>query len=351
MNDDILNIFYSEVIPEASTGRVDCYFYRNVLFNTNIDNNLIKSNKYENVLKPTLMIKNKTEFDKALVQYVETAQKIYHKYPDDDITFKDYLKEIMTTVWSNATVEDFNNPIAFLKRRIKIINDDNFNYQNHKIGTIFNQDIFVTRKIESVLKETPYALEFKIGDNSLPLIRYGIADNTAFIYAIQNESGQIDKKLSRNLYKLKSGFNEDGESYDNINDFENLTGVTPSFLASLTLALGLFNKEGITNLEAISYLPVRLNGKVILKELKQKKTDNLDIAELNEKIETQMRNETDKFTRHFRRLQAQFTGLEVTSLPMDVDTSMHLKLGDGTFSNDELAALYYPKLSSSNQKR
>lgn len=349
MNDYILNIFYNEVIPEAATGRVDCYFYRNVLFNSNIEDNLIKSNKYENVLKPTLMIKDKTEFDKILIQYVETAQKIYHKYPDDDVTFKDYLKEIMTTIWSNATVEDFNNPITFLKRRIKFINDDKLDYQNYKIGTIFNQDILISRKIESVLKETPYALELKIGDNILPLVRYGIANNIAFIYAVQNEAGEIDKKLSRNLYKLKSGFIEDGESHDNINDFENLTGITPSFLASLTLALGLFNKEKITNVEAISYLPVRLNGKVILNELKQKNV-GINIAELNEKIETQMRNETDKFIRHFRRLQAQFTGLEITALPMDFDTSLHFKLKDGTFSNSQLASLYYTNLSNTTKK-
>ena len=223
MSGEILDIFYNEVVPEASTGRVDCYFYRNVLFNTSITNNLITSNKYENILKPTLMIKNKNEFDNELIRYVETAQKIYHKYPDDEITTKDYLKEIMTTIWSNATVEDFNNPIDFLKRRTKMINDDNFNYQNYKIGNIFNQDIFVTRKTESILKETPYALEFKIGDNNLPLVRYGIAYNTVFIYAIQNEAGSIDKKLSRNLYKLKAGFVEEWQSHDNINDFDNLT--------------------------------------------------------------------------------------------------------------------------------
>ncbi len=74
----------------------------------------------------------------------------------------------MTTIWSNATVEDFNNPIDFLKKRIDMINDDNLDYDNHKIGNIFNQDILVTRKTKSILKETPYALEFKIGENILP---------------------------------------------------------------------------------------------------------------------------------------------------------------------------------------
>lgn len=54
----------------------------------------------------------------------------------------------------------------------------------------------------------------------------------------------------------------------------------------------------------------------------------------------QIRNETDKFIRHFRRLSAQFTGLEITCMPMEVDTNLHCHLTDGTFSNNELEQLF-----------
>ena len=84
--------------------------------------------------------------------------------------------------------------------------------------------------------------------------------------------------------------------------------------------------------------------------MKQRKTNDLNVEELNAKIEAQMRNETDKFIRHFRRLQAQFTGLEITALPMDFDTSMHLKLNDGTFSNINLETLYFSYQANFNKK-
>lgn len=340
MNLDCIEIFYNEIIPEAAIGRVDCFFYRNVLFNTNIEGKLLSSTDFDATLKPTLIIKDKKEFDKKLLEYVTISRSFYEKYQDDDITEKDFLKEIMTVIWSNATVEDFTNPITFLDSRIKMINDQKLNYNNEILGEIFGQNIRVTRKKESILKETPYILEFKIGENVLPIIRYGIVDDTVYIYAIQNENSQIDKKLNRSLYKLKSGFDESGESKDNISDFENLTGITPSFMASLTLALGLFKSIEIDKIEAISYLPVRLNGKTIINDIKIKKNSTINLDELEEIKEMQIRNETDKFIRHFRRLSAQFTGLEITCMPMEVDTNLHCYLTDGTFSNNELEQLF-----------
>lgn len=343
MKINCLDIFYNEIIKEAAKGRVDCFFYRNVLFNTNIENNLIEESNYNITLKPTLMIKNKKKFDEKLLNYVLTASSFYKKY-EPDMEEKDYLKEIMTVIWSNATVEDFNNPDIFLEKRTKMIKDNCFDCENKKIGQIFNLDILMSRKKESILKETPYILEFKIGNNTMPVIRYGIVDEKVYIYAIQNENKtDLEKGLKRNLYKLKSGFNEELESHDNEKDFENLTGITPSFMASLTLALGQFNKVGLNDIEVIGYLPVRLNAKEILKEIKLSRNNELDINKLNENIEKETRNETDKFIRHFRRLEKQFTGLEITSLPMDFDTSLHLKLKDGSFSNNNLENLYYNK--------
>lgn len=34
---NILDIFYNEIINEASRGRVECFFYYNILFNTYIE--------------------------------------------------------------------------------------------------------------------------------------------------------------------------------------------------------------------------------------------------------------------------------------------------------------------------
>lgn len=68
MNLDCIEIFYNEIIPEAAIRRVDCFFYRNVLFNTNIEGKLLSSTDFDATLKPTLIIKDKKEFDKKLLE-------------------------------------------------------------------------------------------------------------------------------------------------------------------------------------------------------------------------------------------------------------------------------------------
>ena len=65
----ILDIFYNEIVNEAANGRVDAYFIYNTLFSTNIvDKEVIEAGvEYDNLMIPTLMIKDKDEFDKLLV--------------------------------------------------------------------------------------------------------------------------------------------------------------------------------------------------------------------------------------------------------------------------------------------
>ena len=36
MKDQILDIFYNKIVKEAQTGRVDCFFMMNMIFNLNV---------------------------------------------------------------------------------------------------------------------------------------------------------------------------------------------------------------------------------------------------------------------------------------------------------------------------
>ena len=56
---DVLDIFYNNIIPEATTGRINCLSYYNICFSTNI----VEENKIyscdidnDNLLIPTLII-------------------------------------------------------------------------------------------------------------------------------------------------------------------------------------------------------------------------------------------------------------------------------------------------------
>ena len=63
MNKDVLNVFYNEIIKEATTGRVDCGVMYNILFYTNLEDKKLIDGKpiVENLLIPRLRISNKLQ--------------------------------------------------------------------------------------------------------------------------------------------------------------------------------------------------------------------------------------------------------------------------------------------------
>ena len=79
MND--INVFYDEIINEASTGRVDCFFMMNLLFSTYIkeEEKVIEAKKNDNgrYLIPRLIIKDKGSFNKLLAEYLDLAKSKY----------------------------------------------------------------------------------------------------------------------------------------------------------------------------------------------------------------------------------------------------------------------------------
>jgi hypothetical protein len=80
MKVNVLDIFYNHIIPEASEGRIDCNFYYNMVFSTRIVENDVfvqANNLSDNLLIPTLLIKDKELFDRLLVEYVDLAMQFY----------------------------------------------------------------------------------------------------------------------------------------------------------------------------------------------------------------------------------------------------------------------------------
>ena len=83
MND--INVFYDEIINEASAGRVDCFFMMNLLFSTYIreENKTIEAKKNDDgrYLIPRLVIKNKESFNKLLTEFnpIELLRLNYEK--------------------------------------------------------------------------------------------------------------------------------------------------------------------------------------------------------------------------------------------------------------------------------
>ncbi len=244
---NVLDIFYNEVIKEAREGKVEAYFTYNILFNTLIDDKLINIENDINgrLLIPTLKIKNKKAFDELLTEYTLEAYKFYKSSKYEELDEHDYIKTILTLLWSNATSEDFENPLSFLKKRISFLNN-NINEEKNITSSLGN--INVSIKKDRVEQETPFYLNITINDNVMPMVRFGIFNNSVYIYAIQNvKEVDRDKKLNRQLYKVNDGIDLKKESDNNIIDYENLKGITPSALVSATIALSFFKDLGYDN--------------------------------------------------------------------------------------------------------
>lgn len=350
---NVLDIFYNEILDEAKNGRIDCGFIYNVIFNTiSPEKSFYVENSDNDLQIPTLYISNKQVFDELLIKYVEKCINLYDQsYYDNN---HDYIKAIITFLITNMSVEEFMDPIRYLNKRINFLDnipDDINNYSKFGDSSYLGEIEYMISS-EPLYEETPYSLKFKIGDSILPTVRFGIDNNKVYIYAIQNEhSSYLNKKINRTLYKINENFDTTDESFDNINDFENLTGISPSSVCAATLATAYFRNKGYSDILISSFLPVRYNAKVLStkkkleKEAKKNNYDDEQIEILTlEKEEENLniqRNISDKLVRTFRRIDNQFDSIDIISYPYDVDSFLHLTVNDKVYcSNPFLEDLY-----------
>ena len=235
----------------------------------------------------------------------------------------------------NATTEDFNNPIELLHKQIAFLDDTTFKEYDIPAtipldGDLKNTSLSISRNTQSIYLETPRALKLRIEDDEsmnnydLSEISYGIYNNTCYIYSMMNRSKKSDdsfyKKINRKLFKLNKNIydleSDEFKAYKNgENDYypENITDVSMPFIISLTSFINLLKYQGIDTIKVVTYLPLRYISR-------DKSNDDKD---RNDNIQ---RNATDKLIRTFRRVAYQIDGLDVISLPYDVDEYLTVKL-------------------------
>ena len=340
---DILKIFYESIVTEAMKGNVNVYVNYMVAFSTRlVEYNRIYKCKINNdeVLIPTLVIKNKQEFDRLLTEYVRKALKYY-----DDSNYLDEVKKygnknnpnmicrekyIMMQLLANATYEDFNNPVEFLKKRIDFL--DNYFYLSTFLGLV---EALGAKLKMMILKDTlnnEASSEFVVmaydSENVWfsPKVKFGISGETVYIYAIQNvkqEDNPLIKKINRKLYRVGEGFQPDDSE-------ENLKDITASFLVTLNMAINYFNSIGYHKIEVPSLLIVRRNAKMLLNKLKadKKNYSNEKLKEMNQEVDQLQSNLTNKLIRTFLRLGVHYNNIDINSLPYELDSSLHMDIHD-----------------------
>lgn len=346
----ILDVFYNQIIKEACSGRINCFLYFNMPFSTYIyETNELYSCEFpksNELLIPTLIIKNKKEFDKLLIEYTNLALNFYNdsNYPEEILNDKMYNEDkickekvILSTLWSNATVDDFKNPIEFLHQRISFIKNtlpsNNYGYIDSLEG---NLNISITP--DNILNETPYQMEISLQNEdsiyNFPKIKVGIHRNKAYIYAIQNkeqENNTYVKKTNRKLYKVNENF------YDAYEE-DNMKDITPSFLVAANICIAYLNSIGINEILVPNVLIERWNAKSMAIMIKAKHK-NLTLKEIQNELDKQNMiwvNINEKLIRTFRRLVYHHEGLNITSEPFLIDSYLHLKNDDILRCNNTL---------------
>lgn len=212
---NILDIFYENIIPEASMGRINSYFYYNIMFSTYFteENKFIEcKEKNKDLLIPTLVINNKKLFDSLLLEYVDKALQFYDNeyFCEEILDYKLYdnkdrickEKTILATLFSNANESDFKDPISFLNKRIDFFNNKLLN--NYDLGycDVLKSNIEIKIEKDKIENETPFKFTVIARDHNnnylFPSIKFGISDNKLYIYAIQSNK-QLDNELSKKI--------------------------------------------------------------------------------------------------------------------------------------------------------
>ena len=245
----MLDCFYNEIIKEAATGYIDCDFFIPICFGTRelVNNELVDitiAREFPNAMVPTLIIKDREKLNSSIIRYVNLAKDFYK---DDkrlmDVSNKD--KYIIASLLSNVLVNDFNDFNNLFERNSNFLEDKSLEeFENPvNIGYVdkLKSNVIVKIAKQSIVEESPYGMKISLADDNdeiiykFPTIRFGIDNNKAYIYAIQQEDTVENKKIERLLRKVGEGFDEKNSEKDEIENPENLYSVSPWSLVALSI--------------------------------------------------------------------------------------------------------------------
>ncbi len=339
-----------ELFREAAEGKVKVNNeIFNVAFNTKIvypDNRVFQTNGNDNY--PTLYINNYPLFKSKLADLL-----LLQNYRTNDYfrRIQDKIRFLTAYTFANATFDDFANPLAYLDRTTAFIKNTTLTDTNEIVDLtdtpIEANEVLIQNQKQSIYMETPNKMTFTLhgffNDEEyvyrLPEISYGICEENGekvcYIYSSLNpeklqfaneEMGHIYKKLQRSFYKVNKSVSEEPD----------LLNLSPSSIISMSLFLGLLEKEGIKHFKVIDYLPIRYYSREIRAQELPKFTEELQ--ERNDRIQT---NATNKFTSIFVRMTSHLPNLTLNGELGDGVMRFQLDPSEG--ESDDLVSQLYNK--------
>lgn len=284
-------------------------------------------------------------FEQALTEYVQTffSSELNWANPISAcISNEEKLLHAISTIWLNATPDDFEKPIEFLKRYTNFLKDKTFDEfwggkQLDKVQTLSNSTLTISKADQTEFQETPTAIRFKVQKGNvvkeLPRIAYGISEGVAYIYGIQApdrdegvEKTSEVKKINRSRYKLND-MNNIPEEYH-----ESYLRQEPYAYLSLFTFLSMIKQAGINKVVMASYLPERVASKEmfledrieyeLVHEVPGRKERLRDLYAHQGDYKRIQYNITNKFLQYMSRMECDVPGIEITATPEQTNGSL-----------------------------
>ena len=175
---------------------------------------------------PNLYIKDKNEFYKNLINYVNKSLIFYNL----EETY-DNIKIVLSFIFINITNVEMNDLNTYLSKYISFMDDKILLNKSGEKNTTLGLLKYQIQK-QSMQQETPYCFKSYFENNNskyaLPRISFGIEKGVCYIYAIQNKDSKIniDSKYNFEVKQKLKTINSSISKYRN---------VTPSFVVALSL--------------------------------------------------------------------------------------------------------------------
>ncbi len=319
---------------------------------------------------PILNLKNNNLplFEKALTEYVS-------EYFNNELNWanpvtscnsnSEKLIHAISTLWLNATTDDFENPIQFINRYTNFLKDKTFEEfleqrKINKVQTLKNCSICIQKAEQEEFQETPTAIRFFAEKNgtvkNLPRIAYGISDKTAYIYGIQGykeEEGERTpeiKQVNRSRYAVNKK-EKIPVDYQNV-----FLKQEPYAYISLFMFLSMLKQKGINKVVMPSFLPSRYANKSgTMEEIRKKQEKNIKPGndEIKQRKQVQKEyeqratnlqriqyNVTNKFLGYASRMECDVPGVTITAVPDETNGSLVMDISQMSPSQESNIIFY-----------
>lgn len=371
---EIMKIFWEEVAGKEKVRTGNMEYIRALGYKTDTEEIIVNPDV------PILNLKGNRlpAFEEALTEYVQTffSSELYWANPISSCNSqKDKLVHAMSVVWLNATADDYENPIQFLKRYTDFLKDKTFDEfwrakQIHKIQTLQNCSLEISKSEQQEFQETPTSIKFRVHkenvEKELPRIAYGISKGVAYIYGIQSpqrDKNEVDdpviKKVNRSRFKINDMSNIP-QDYRNV-----YLKQEPYAYISLFVFLSMLKQKNINRIVMPAYLPERyeskeqlINERMIRKtyDLKNARDTKKWIGELAESSNDHKRiqyNITNKFLSYMARMECDIPGIEIKSTPEETNGSLIVDISKMNVTPENNLIFYelYKKVESLMQTR